>query len=318
MPGQFPTSMGSIAAVATLLACVGIPTTIARAADCLTAPYFSAPEGSQWYYQTDRATKRKCWFLRAKNQSTQQPAAQAESEAAPATRTTAFEQPATASIGVRNSAASQTSAQPAGPAAGVGAGVPTTIARADDCLTAPNSPAPAGRRWSYRTDRATQRKCWYVRAADERTQHTDARHHQQWHRPKRHVHWKMRLPRPAPRCQKARLRALGPCRPSSPNQWAARRRRTLSTKALRRKILRHQVGSDPRRRPLRRLHRRPPLGHPISPRLLRPVWRNPMPLRAMPALTPSDRLWTLGRATMQRARLGAARPPPAPPGRRSL
>ena len=32
----------------------------------------------------------------------------------------------------------------------------------------------------------------------------------------------------------------------------------------------------------------------------------------------SDRLWTLGRATMQRARLGAARPPPAPPGRRSL
>ena len=174
MPGQFPTSMGSIAAVATLLACVGIPTTIARAADCLTAPYFSAPEGSQWYYQTDRATKRKCWFLRAKNQSTQQPAAQAESEAAPATRTTAFEQPATASIGVRNSAASQTSAQPAGPAAGVGAGVPTTIARADDCLTAPNSPAPAGRRWSYRTDRSTQRKCWYVRAADGRTQHTDA------------------------------------------------------------------------------------------------------------------------------------------------
>ena len=129
MPGQFPTSMGSIAAVATLLACVGIPTTIARAADCLTAPYFSAPEGSQWYYQTDRATQRKCWFLRAKNQSTQQPAAQAESEAAPATRTTAFEQPATASIGVRNSAASQTSAPPAGPAAGVGAGVPTTIAR---------------------------------------------------------------------------------------------------------------------------------------------------------------------------------------------
>ena len=174
MPGQFPTSMGSIAAVATLLACVGIPTTIARAADCLTAPYFSAPEGSQWYYQTDRATKRKCWFLRAKNQSTQQPAAQAESEAAPATRTTAFEQPATASIGVRNSAASQTSAQPAGPAAGVGAGVPTTIARADDCLTAPNSPAPAGRRWSYRTDRSTQRKCWYLRAADGRTQHTDA------------------------------------------------------------------------------------------------------------------------------------------------
>ena len=109
-----------------------------------------------------------------------------------------------------------------------------------------------------------------------------------------------------------------PCRPSSRNQWAARRWRTLSTKALRRKILRHQVGSDPRRRPLRRLHRRSPLGHPISPRLLRPVWRNPMPLRAMPALTPL-------RPTLDaRARDDAegpargGRPPPAPPGRRSL
>ena len=111
MPGQFPTSIGWIAAVATLLACLGIPTTIARAADCLTAPYFSAPEGSQWYYQTDRATKRKCWFLRAKNESTQQPAAQAGSEATPATRTTAFEEFATAIFGAPNSPASQTSGQ---------------------------------------------------------------------------------------------------------------------------------------------------------------------------------------------------------------
>jgi len=156
------------------LACAGIPTTIARADDCLTAPNSPAPAGKRWSYRTDRATQRKCWFLRAKNQSTQQPAAQAESEAAPATRTIAFEQSATASVGAPNSAAPQTSTQPAGPGPGVGAGVPTTIARSDDCLTAPNSPAPAGKRWSYRTDRSTQRKCWYLRAAGERTQHTDA------------------------------------------------------------------------------------------------------------------------------------------------
>ena len=77
MSRQIPTPIGLIALIATLLAWgagVGIPTTIARAADCLTAPYFSAPEGSHWDYQTDRATKRKCWFLRAKNQSRQQPA----------------------------------------------------------------------------------------------------------------------------------------------------------------------------------------------------------------------------------------------------
>jgi len=175
MSRQIPTSIGSIAAVAILLACVAMSTTIARAADCLIAPYFSAPEGSRWYYQTDRATNRKCWFLRAKNQSTQQPTEQAASEGESATRTPASEQPATASVGTptsippADSAAPQTSAHPAAPSAGA-----TNTARADDCLTAPNSPAPEGRRWFYRTDRATGRKCWYLRAAGEPTQRADA------------------------------------------------------------------------------------------------------------------------------------------------
>ena len=83
--------MGSIAAVATLLACVGIPTAIARAADCLTAPYFAAPEGSHWYYQTDRATQRKCWFLRAAGEP-------AQHTNVPAKKKRAFEN-ATASAG---------------------------------------------------------------------------------------------------------------------------------------------------------------------------------------------------------------------------
>jgi len=53
---------------------------------------------------------------------------------------------------------------------GMGIGVPSNTARADDCLTAPDSPAPAGSHWYYRTDRATQHKCWYVRAADQPAQ----------------------------------------------------------------------------------------------------------------------------------------------------
>jgi hypothetical protein len=174
MPGQLPDVDGIDCGCCHASRCVGIPTLLHARLIVLPHRIFPPRRAASGTIKRIERHKRKCWFLRAKNQSTQQPAAQAESEAAPATRTTAFEQPATASIGVRNSAASQTSAQPAGPAAGVGAGVPTTIARADDCLTAPNSPAPAGRRWSYRTDRATQRKCWYVRAADGRTQHTDA------------------------------------------------------------------------------------------------------------------------------------------------
>lgn len=36
---------------------------------------------------------------------------------------------------------------------------------ADDCLSAPKGPAPAGAHWYYRSDHKTNRKCWYV--ADE-------------------------------------------------------------------------------------------------------------------------------------------------------
>ena len=53
---------------------------------------------------------------------------------------------------------------------GVGIGVPTNTARADDCLTAPNAPAPAGSHWYYHMDRAPQRKCWYIRATDQPVQ----------------------------------------------------------------------------------------------------------------------------------------------------
>ena len=177
MSGEIRPPIGTIVAVASLLAWgagVGLPTTIACAADCLTAPYFSAPEGSHWYYQTDRATHRKCWFLRAKNQSSQQPTEQAASEGKSAP---APEQPTTASVGAPTSirpadgAAPRTSAQQRGPAPRTGA---TNIAGADDCLTSPNSAAPEGKRWFYRTDRATQRKCWYLRAPGEATQRMDA------------------------------------------------------------------------------------------------------------------------------------------------
>jgi hypothetical protein len=47
-------------------------------------------------------------------------------------------------------------------------------ARADDCLTSPNSPAPQGSHWFYHIDQANQRKCWYLRSTDQPAQHTDA------------------------------------------------------------------------------------------------------------------------------------------------
>lgn len=38
---------------------------------------------------------------------------------------------------------------------------------ADDCIAKPNAPAPAGQHWWYRTDRATQRKCWFLGPTDK-------------------------------------------------------------------------------------------------------------------------------------------------------
>ncbi|MBI5132105.1 MAG: hypothetical protein HZA66_21895 [Rhodopseudomonas palustris] len=41
-------------------------------------------------------------------------------------------------------------------------------AQARECLAAPKGPAPAGSHWFYRTDRATKRNCWYVRATGDK------------------------------------------------------------------------------------------------------------------------------------------------------
>jgi hypothetical protein len=61
-------------------------------------------------------------------------------------------------------------------AAGAGIGsVPANIARADDCLTAPNSTTPQGSHWYYRMDWANQRKCWYLRAPGEASQQRASR-----------------------------------------------------------------------------------------------------------------------------------------------
>jgi hypothetical protein len=52
----------------------------------------------------------------------------------------------------------------------VAVAVLAATAHAEDCLAAPNSAAREGTRWYYRLDRATQRKCWYMRAPDQLAQ----------------------------------------------------------------------------------------------------------------------------------------------------
>jgi hypothetical protein len=38
--------------------------TAVAAVECIAEPNREPPEGSHWYYRVDRATDRKCWYLR--------------------------------------------------------------------------------------------------------------------------------------------------------------------------------------------------------------------------------------------------------------
>jgi hypothetical protein len=40
------------------------------------------------------------------------------------------------------------------------------VRASEKCLTAPNAPAPRDEHWYYRTDRATNRQCWYLGSRD--------------------------------------------------------------------------------------------------------------------------------------------------------
>jgi len=54
------------AAIAALVATLAptLPLEPAHAAeDCLAAPNSNAPQGSHWYYRTDRVAKKKCWYV---------------------------------------------------------------------------------------------------------------------------------------------------------------------------------------------------------------------------------------------------------------
>jgi hypothetical protein len=86
MSRRISSPVGMTAIVVSLVASsvtIAVPTNYARADDCLTAPKSSAPESGHWYYRTDRATQRKCWYLRA-DQSSQPPGKLATADAAPA------------------------------------------------------------------------------------------------------------------------------------------------------------------------------------------------------------------------------------------
>jgi hypothetical protein len=127
---QIPRPMGLIALVALVWWCagVGVPTNTARADDCLIAPNSPAPAGNHWYFRTDRAKQRNCWYLHAPDQPPQPAAAQAISNAPPATHTIAS---VTASPSASTSTSPGDSAAPPLPPVKPPQGAPTSSATTD-------------------------------------------------------------------------------------------------------------------------------------------------------------------------------------------
>jgi hypothetical protein len=72
----------SVAAVMIALAALWSSPTGA-APTCLTQPNLKAADGRHWYYRTDQATKRKCWFVKPRSESLGQAAAKEPPAAKP-------------------------------------------------------------------------------------------------------------------------------------------------------------------------------------------------------------------------------------------
>jgi hypothetical protein len=117
--------------VALFLSGIGtsLPIDSARAHDtCAAAPGADPPDGQHWYYRTDRMKQRKCWYLRAAEPSTPQPAADTSTPAGEPAST----QPAA------NPAGEPASAKPAAQWCAYFTGGPTNcdFASFQDCLVA--------------------------------------------------------------------------------------------------------------------------------------------------------------------------------------
>jgi hypothetical protein len=66
---------------------VGASTNAIGAAECIAKPNAQAPQGKHWYYRTDRATKRQCWYLGPQNPDVQKSATAASKQQASDART---------------------------------------------------------------------------------------------------------------------------------------------------------------------------------------------------------------------------------------
>ena len=82
MPQHRPTLVPAIFVLLSLAASCVVSAGAVHAAQCIAKPNAPAQQGKHWYYQTDRATKRQCWYLGAEGASVQKGATPASEQLA--------------------------------------------------------------------------------------------------------------------------------------------------------------------------------------------------------------------------------------------
>ena len=83
----------AIVAVLAPFAVTTFPLGPATAADCIAAPNSAAPEGSHWYYRTDREKRRKCWYIAREDRTVRHTARRSVAQAEPPVTARAQEAP---------------------------------------------------------------------------------------------------------------------------------------------------------------------------------------------------------------------------------
>ena len=63
MPQHRPTWVPAIFALLSIATSCAASARAVHAAPCIAKPNAPPPQGEHWYYRTDRATKRQCWYL---------------------------------------------------------------------------------------------------------------------------------------------------------------------------------------------------------------------------------------------------------------
>jgi len=117
--------------------------------NCLAAPKGKTPAGGHWYYRIDRATKRKCWYLREENdQANDKSAPTAPQDSPPATSAAAAEPAPPPTTTITRNAIADARAEWISQQARTEQNFPANVApRTSDAVAAPpvqnGKPAPA-------------------------------------------------------------------------------------------------------------------------------------------------------------------------------